>query len=107
MRERRTAPRVKVNLRARWEGAANRLEADVTDLSSSGCFVLSGGTVESKELLRLEIYLFPEEPPVYFWAEVVDVAPEIGFAVRFTSMEDEDQKRLSDFLAEALNRENV
>jgi hypothetical protein len=38
---------------------------------------------------------------------VVDVAPEIGFAVRFTSMEDEDQKRLADFLAQALSRENA
>ncbi len=95
--ERRRAPRIKVDLVARWEGVLNQEQAHITDLSITGCFLLSGGKVEAKELVRLEIEL-PGQQPLYFWAEVVEVATEIGFAVRFTAMEDEDKKRLSKFI---------
>ena len=99
--ERRRAPRAKVNLLARWEGVLTQQEANVTNLSKSGCFVLSGGKVEPKELIRLELML-PNESPIYLWAEVVEEANEIGFAVRFTSIEDEDHPRLEKFLRRAL-----
>jgi hypothetical protein len=103
MDERRRAPRVKVDLPARWEGVLNQEQAQVTDLSITGCFVLTGGRVEGKELVRLEIDL-PDQDPLYFWAEVVDAAYEIGFAVRFTAMEEEDEKRLSDFINSELKK---
>jgi PilZ domain len=103
MNERRTAPRVKVNLQARWEGVLTQQQAQVTSLSTSGCFLLSGGQVEPKELIRLEITL-PDQAPLYFWAEVVDAADEIGFAVRFTSVEDDDRQRLAEYVAGELKR---
>jgi len=99
--ERRRAPRVKVNLRARWEGDHGQQEADVTSLSKNGCFVLSGGKFETKELVRLEI-IFPDDDPIYAWAEVVEAAEEIGFAVRFTSLEEADEARLAKFLEQCL-----
>ena len=99
--ERRKSPRAKVNLAARWEGAATLEEARVTNLSETGCFVLSGGTVEIRELIRLEI-TFPDESEIYPWAEVIDEANEIGFAVRFNSMDDEELERLRQFLKQAL-----
>jgi hypothetical protein len=76
-------------------------EATITDLSKTGCFVLTGGDVESKELVRLEIEV-PEGEPLVLWAEVVDAAFEIGFAVRFTSMTDDDEVRLSRFITASL-----
>lgn len=95
--ERRRAPRVRVNLPARWEGALHQETATITDLSTSGCFVLSGGTVEVKELIWLEIQL--PGGPVQYWAEVVDAAFEIGFAVRFnSSSSDDDAARLASYL---------
>jgi hypothetical protein len=100
-KERRRAPRVKVNLRARWEGNLGQQEANVTSLSTLGCFVLSGGTVEPKELIRLEI-MFPDDEPIYMWAEVVEKAEEIGFAMQFTSVEEADQARLVSFLSNLL-----
>jgi hypothetical protein len=103
MNERRATPRVKVNLQARWEGVLTQQQAQVTDLSTGGCFLLSGGQVEHKELIRLEIML-PDQTPLYFWAEVVDAAYEIGFAVRFTSMEDDDRQRLDEYVAGELKR---
>ena len=53
--ERRSAPRIKVNLPVRWEGVLTQQIATITSLSETGCFVLSGGKVEPKELIRLEI----------------------------------------------------
>lgn len=99
--ERRRAPRAKVNLPARWEGVISQQHASVTNLSITGCFVLSGGRVEARELLRLEI-TFPDNDQIYPWAEVVEEASEIGFAVRFTSMDDNEQDRLQRFIAHAL-----
>jgi hypothetical protein len=101
-KERRRAPRVKVNLPARWEGVLAQKQASVTSLSRNGCFLLSGGAVEPKELIRLEIEL-PEGDPIYFWAEVVDAADEIGFAVRFTSVTDVDEARMIAFLLSRLS----
>jgi hypothetical protein len=95
--DRRKAQRVRVNLPARWEGVLERHEATVTSLSFSGCFLLSGGEVQPKELLRLEIY-FPDQEPLYGWAEVVEKASDIGFAVRFTLIENQDQARLAAFI---------
>jgi len=96
-KERRSAPRARVNLPARWEGVLSRETATVTDLSRSGCFVLSGGRVEKKELVWLEIEL-PQRDSVHFWAEVVDEATEIGFALRFNSGSEEDEQVLAKFL---------
>ena len=99
--ERRRAPRAKVNLRARWEGDLGQHEAEVTSLSKSGCFVLSGGKVKAKELIRLELML-PNEETIHLWAEVVEEADEIGFALQFTSSEETYQARLEKFLQKCL-----
>jgi PilZ domain len=97
MKERRSSPRVRVNLPARWEGAHGRDSATVTDLSRNGCFVLTGGKVEVKELVWLQIQL-SETQAVNFWAEVVDAASDIGFALKFNSSSSEDEAALTKFL---------
>ena len=96
-KERRSAPRVRVKLQARWEGALSRENATVTDLSRTGCFVLTGGKVEMKELVHLEIQL-TDQQAVHFWAEVVNQASEIGFALKFNSSSPEDEAALAQFL---------
>jgi hypothetical protein len=95
--ERRRAPRVKVNLPAHWEGDFGQQQANVASLSKLGCFVLSGGKVLKKELIRLEIWL-DQEAPISQWGQVVEVADEIGFALQFTSTEEADQALLDQFL---------
>ena len=100
--ERRRTPRAKVNLRARWEGDLGQHEAEVTSLSKTGCFVLSGGKVKPKELIRLELML-PNEEIIHLWAEVVEEADEIGFALQFTSSEETYQARLEQFLEKCLS----
>lgn len=99
--ERRQAPRAKVNLRVRWEGDLGRREAEITSLSKSGCFVLSGGKVKAQEIIRLDI-LLPEDEQIQVWAKVVEEADEIGFALQFTLVEEADQQRLEEFLQQNL-----
>jgi len=96
-KERRSAPRARVKLQARWEGVHSRENATVTDLSRSGCFVLTGGRVDAKELVWLEIQL-TDQQTVNFWAEVVDQASEIGFALKFNSSSPEDETALANYL---------
>ncbi|HEX7773823.1 MAG TPA: PilZ domain-containing protein [Pyrinomonadaceae bacterium] len=96
-KDRRSAPRARVKLPARWEGVLSRENATITDLSRNGCFVLTGGKVEIKELVWLEIQL-AEQQKVNFWAEVVNEASEIGFALKFNSSSPEDEAALAKFL---------
>jgi hypothetical protein len=95
--ERRKAQRWNVNFPVRWEGVITQQTATVTSLSESGCFVLTGGKVEPKELIRLEID-FPDGGTGYYWSEVVEEAYEIGFSARFTSASDEDMLLLRNVL---------
>ena len=104
-KERRSAPRARVKLPARWEGVLSRESATVTDLSRSGCFVLSAGNVEVKELVWLEIQL-TDQLKVNFWAEVVNQAPEIGFALKFNSSSPEDEAALAEFLEKIFQGQN-
>ena len=101
--ERRQSERLEVNLPARWEGVLTQESATITSLSKTECFVLTGGKVEPKELIRLEIDL-PETGPVYFWSEVVDEAYEIGFAAKFTMGDEDDSNRLNAFIDGELAR---
>ena len=96
-KDRRAAPRARVKLPARWEGVLSRENATITDLSRNGCFVLTGGKVEVKELVWLEIQL-SDQQKLNFWAEVVNEASEIGFALKFNSSSPEDEAALAKFL---------
>ena len=104
-KDRRSAPRARVKLTARWEGVLSRESATVTDLSRSGCFVLTGGKVEVKELVWIEIQL-TDRQAVNFWAEVVNKSSEIGFALKFNSSSPEDEATLAEFLDKIFQGQN-
>ena len=99
-KERRKAQRLQVDFPVRWEGVLTQQVGTVSSISESGCFILTGGQVQQKELIRLEID-FPSGAAC-FWSEVVDEAYEIGFAVRFTSADDEDMALLHRTLKDGL-----
>jgi len=104
-KDRRSAPRARVKLSARWEGVLSREKATVTDLSRSGCFMLTGGKVEVKELVWVEIQL-TDRQTVNFWAEVVNQTSEIGFALKFNSSSPEDEAALAEFLDKIFQGQN-
>lgn len=91
--ERRRAPRIRVNFRARWEGAWARREGHITDLSAVGCFILTPDLVKPGEPVKLEIQLPKGE--IKMEGKVVYKVEEMGFAIEFTNASDEDRKRLS------------
>ncbi|MDX6614707.1 MAG: PilZ domain [Blastocatellia bacterium] len=91
--DRRQAKRIRVNFPARWEGLMEQNEASISDISVTGCMVLSGGDVTEGELIRLEIQ-FPSGEWAFQWGEVAYPVPEMGFALRFTELTAAEKDRL-------------
>ncbi|HSP63693.1 MAG TPA: PilZ domain-containing protein [Pyrinomonadaceae bacterium] len=97
--ERRRAERVKVNIKARWEGVLEQKEGTIVDLSIGGCFILTAHLVETGELIKLEI----EKPPIQFWGEVIYQVEEMGFGLKFNFM-GEEQQQLAKLIQEEKKR---
>lgn len=95
--ERRKAKRFRVNLPVRWEGARARERGTISDLSLTGCFMLTAGQTVRGEPVRLTVQL-PGEVSIRLGGEVVYYTEEIGFAVRFTEGEAADKRQLAGFL---------
>ena len=93
IQERRASERVRANLPAYWEGVLVSREGMVSDLSTTGCFVVTKAEVQPKELIRLEIEMETGRR-LYLWGEVVYHMDEIGFALRFTGTEEPEQNML-------------
>ena len=92
--DRRRAERVEVNLRARWRGERARRAATVSDLSATGCFVLTDDLVRAGERVLLELEL-PRSGHLALSGRVVYKVAEIGFALEFDPCGEEDGKRLA------------
>ena len=99
MQERRTSERVRANLNVRWETLKAQGRGSVCDLSSSGCFVLTGGEVTAGELLRMD--LISAHGIATFWAHVVYAINEMGFAIRFVFGSEADQQAVERIIRNA------
>src|SRR5437763_3997211 len=99
MQERRTSERVRANLNVRWETLKAQGRGSVCDLSSSGCFVLTGGEVTAGELLRMDLVF--SEGIATFWGNVVYAINEMGFAVRFVFGSEADQQAVERLIRNA------
>lgn len=97
MQERRTAPRLRTNLNVRWETLHTGGRGAICDLSSTGCFILTGGEVSPPELVRMNIVLPAEMATL--WGNVVYTVSEMGFAVRFVFGSDADQELIERVIA--------
>lgn len=92
MQERRAAERLRIDISVAWEALRTQGRGAVCDLSSLGCFVLTGAEVRAGELIRLEIH-FPQESAT-LWGEVVYSIAEMGFALRFEFGTQDDRASL-------------
>ena len=99
MQERRTSERVRANLNVRWETLKAQGRGSVCDLSSSGCFVLTGGEVTAGELLRMD--LISAAGIATFWGNVVYAINEMGFALRFVFGSEADQQAVERIIRNA------
>src|SRR5262245_44892911 len=96
MQDRRDTPRFRTNLTVRWESLTQQGRGAICDLSSSGCFVLTGGEVTPRELIRLELIT---EKRTTLWGRVVYHISEMGFAVRFVFGNEADKRIVSSLIA--------
>ena len=101
MQERRTAPRLRTNLNVRWETLRVGGRGAICDLSTTGCFILTGGEISPPELVRISIVLPTEMATL--WGYVVYAISEMGFAVRFVFGSEADKELLERVIANTQN----
>jgi hypothetical protein len=68
----------------------------MSDLSSTGCFVLAEGDVEDGDRIKIEIPLMTGGT-VSFWGQVANHVPELGFGVKFVGLTDAQRSYLERF----------
>jgi hypothetical protein len=88
--ERRRHERINIYLKARWEGMLGCYEGTLSDISAGGCFILSESPTTLRELIRLEIELHTGEW-VKMWGEVTNQFAGVGFGVRYTELDEENE----------------
>ena len=96
--EKRTAQRVATNFPARWHGVSGSHEGRVEDLSITGCFVNTKGTVDVGEIVVLLIQLpsgawLPLRGKVAFYQQLT------GFSLSFTITDEKDREELQRLVA--------
>ena len=91
-RERRRAERIRVNFRAQWQGSWAQREGYITDLSITGCFILTPDLVSPGETVKLGIHLPKGE--IKLEGRVIYKVEDMGFAIEFTSASEDDRKHL-------------
>jgi hypothetical protein len=88
--DRRSVPRYPVRIEMFWEGATGKQSGTISDISMLGCFVLCSGQVEDGE--RIKIYLpLARGRAVTLWGEVANHEYEIGFAMRFVELNENEE----------------
>jgi hypothetical protein len=92
--EQRKAERVRANLPVRWEALLEKNRGTISDISTSGCFILTGGAVKPHEPVSMEIEV-PSIRHMQLWGIVVYSTEPIGFALRFKDLSTSEQRLLS------------
>lgn len=92
-KEKRGAPRFRVNVDVQWESATSKRKGTISDISTSGCFMLTAPEIKAKEPVRVGIEL-PSGKGITLSGEAVYAVEEIGFALRFTNLAEPEQQFL-------------
>ena len=83
--ERRTNKRFSVNIDVEWEGSVGRKTGTISDVSTTGCFILCSGEVNDGETVKIFIPI-TDGIKAEFWGEVVNHVLEIGFGANFVAL---------------------
>lgn len=94
---RRTDPRLSINLAARWDGGSGAQEARIEDVSLGGCFVNTRGRVDLGEIVIVEIRL-PAGDWLQLRGEVVSYQDGIGFGVLFPFLTEDEEQALRELI---------
>jgi len=94
--ERRARNRFGLELAVTWEGSLGRAPGTMSDVSPTGCFILTSGDVEDGDQVRIDIAL-NTGGTLSLWGEVANHVHEIGFGVRFVALTDAQRDYLERF----------
>ncbi|MBC7796243.1 MAG: PilZ domain-containing protein [Pyrinomonadaceae bacterium] len=89
-RDRRNSQRFAVNIEIVWESLIGQSDGTISDVSTTGCFILCTGEVEDSETIKIYLPLVDGQHMI-LWGEVVNHVYEIGFAVRFIEIGDTEK----------------
>ncbi len=83
--DRRNRQRFKVKIDIEWEGLVGRKPGTISDISETGCFVMSSGEVQDGENVKI---FFPLSGglKVQFAGAVTNHFLQIGFAIQFINL---------------------
>jgi hypothetical protein len=107
--ERRRAERVRVNLDVMFTDQLQQQKGTISDISVTGCFILSAGDATAAAPVTVTIQL-PSKKAIKLTGEVVYNTPEIGFAIRFRELPKSGQsflEKLVKRLSQAQNQPNA
>jgi len=97
--ERREARRYGVTVDIKWQGKGGRSDGTLSDLSSTGCFVLSGMEVSDGETVHIFIPI-GDGMNAQFSGLVMNHEEEIGFALRFHELGNAQKGVLDNLIAD-------
>jgi len=97
MADRRTKPRLSINLGAEWDSAEGKRSARISNLSEGGCYLDSVGDVRRGEIVGFRI-LLPDDDWLYLEGEVRHYTSGEGFGVQFVDLNEEQDAKLKDLI---------
>ncbi len=104
MADRRTKPRLSIDLGAEWDSASGKRSARITNLSEGGCFLDSVGDVRRGEIVGFRV-LLPEDDWLYLEGEVRHHTIGEGFGVQFVDLNEEQEAKLKALILRASESE--
>ncbi len=96
--DRRKTSRNTVAIDITWEASSGRQTGTISDISDTGCFVLSGGDVIDGEPIRMFLPLGPGLR-IEFHGTITNHVFEIGFAVRFDHLSGSQKDLIHNLIA--------
>jgi|SRR5215204_5128509 len=99
MSDRRDEVRYRVTLDVYWQGPSGRSKGTISDINRSGCYVLSGERVSTGETIHLFVPT-EHERNTQFTGVVTNQQDEIGFAVRFEKLSEDQGSMLDELIYE-------
>lgn len=94
--ERRVENRIRLTVDVEWDSNDGRHPGTLSDLSSRGCFVLAAGFFTEGEAVRVHLPI-TEGEDFEVVGEIVNQYPDLGFALRFMNLTDDQRQSLNDF----------
>jgi len=93
MEERRSKPRLSVNLEAVWDRESDNHPALITDLSLGGCYLNTVGETRTGETVGFRV-LLPDGDWLYVEGEVRHHSIGRGFGVKFIDLDGEQEEKI-------------